>query len=199
MEEDERRWERYARPVPAFGNFISGGAGWLLLGLAIVYLNNAYLNYHSRFGRPTAVMNGRRFTGTNVLLLVDTSGSMRGTEAILSNRTTDLQKAGITVANRSNTDGFGFSATGPANNGLHVLEQALQTHPDVDAIYLFSDFDPTNEPYKSDFNDPAGYARLRDLLRQGRRRLYLGTVRLKPPEPLVRIALESGGDLISSR
>jgi hypothetical protein len=79
------------------------------------------------------------------------------------------------------------------------LEQALQTHPDVDAIYLFSDFDPTNEPYKSDFNDPAGYARLRDLLRQGRRRLYLGTVRLKPPEPLVRIALESGGDLISSR
>lgn len=197
-EEDERRWQRRSRPPGPLSSVWGNGAGWLLVSLAALYVYHAYLDYHSRFGKPTTIINGKAFTATDVVLLIDASGSMRGTETILGRQTDQLQQAHVSVSNRSNTDGFGFSVNGPANNALHVLEQVLQAHPAADAIYLFSDFDPTNERYAPDDDDAAGYQRLRDLLREGQRRLYLGTVRLRPREALIRIARESGGDVISS-
>jgi hypothetical protein len=198
-EEDERHWQRQSRQPRSFNGALGNAAGWVLLGLAAFYVYHSYLNYHSRFGKLTAVINGKTFTAGEVLLLVDASGSMRGTDAMLGRQTDQLRQARVNVSNRYNTDGFGFSVSGPDNNALHGLEQALHNYPAADAIYLFSDFDPTTNPYAPDANDPAGYGRLRDLLRQGHRRLYLGTVRSRPPEPLIRIARESGGDLISSR
>jgi hypothetical protein len=206
-EDDLRRWQtRLTHPLRLA---LCGATGWFLAGVAFLYVYHAYLNYHSRFGKPVALVEGKAFTAKNVILLVDTSGSMRAhdednkhfpdTEPILQRQLERLQTSGISVGDRFGAQGFGFSVVGDASNGLHSLEAALQRNPNADTIYLFSDFDPTNVPYPPDFSDADGYARLREVLRQGHRRLYIGTVRKQPDRELIRIARESGGDLIESK
>jgi hypothetical protein len=105
-----------------------------------------------------------------------------------------LKNAGISVDNPVETQGGGFSAAGSEDNSLKKLEAALRENPGADAIFVFSDF--TIYTIAWDEDDAAGYLRLRELLRGGRRRLYLGTVNLKPHEDLITIARDSGGGLI---
>jgi hypothetical protein len=201
-EDDVRRWQKQSRPIHALSGLLSGGVGWLLVGVASLYVYHSYLNYHSRFGKPTASIDGRAFTASNVIVLVDTSDSMKGTDTILNRHLDQLRNTRVSVGNPSDVKGFGFSTTGPPDNALHVLEQALQKNSAADAIYLFSDFYPPNDApdaYPPNKDDGAGYERLRKLLQEGHRRLYLGTVRNLPDRQLVRIARESGGNLIESK
>jgi hypothetical protein len=200
-EEEVRRWKKQARLLHPVSSALGGNFGWFLIGLASLYVYHSYLNYHSRFAKPTAFINGKALTATNVVLVIDNSGSMKGTEERITQLRQRLQSAGISVAAEKRSDGFGFGVATPRarDNALYFLEEALRQSPGADAVYLFSDFDPTDRPYEPDFSDIAGYARLRELLQQGRRRLYLGTVRTQPGEELIRIAKESGGDVIESK
>jgi len=194
-----RRWQKRVPPANIFSFVLSGGVGWILLGLAGLYVYDAYLNYHSRFGKATALIDGCPLTARNIILILDNSRSMEGTEGTVKQLRDQLQATGISIGAEEKSQGFGFSTTGPDDNALHTLEQALRNNPSADAIYLFSDFDPTSTPYLPDAENTPGYSRLQELLRQGRRRLYLGTVRMPPPSELVRIARESGGDLIQNK
>src|SRR5262249_297040 len=151
------------------------------------------LNYHSRFGKATALIDGCPLTARNIILILDNSRSMEGTEGTVKQLRDQMQATGISIGAEEKSQGFGFSTTGPDDNALHTLEQALRNNPSGEGIYLFSDFDPTSTPYLPDAENTPGYSRLQELLRQGRRRLYLGTVRMPPPSELVRIARESGG------
>jgi hypothetical protein len=200
-EEEVRRWQKQSRLDHPFSGALSASFGWFLIGLAGLYVYHSYLDYHSKFGRPTTFVDGRALTATNVVLLIDNSGSMRGTEQRIQDLRERLQRAGISIGSEKRSDGFGFGVAtrGAPENALHYLEEALRENPAADAIYVFSDFDPTSESYPPDESNAAGYARLREILRQRHRRLYLGTVRMLPTEPLIRIARESGGDVIQSK
>jgi hypothetical protein len=200
-EEEVRRWQKQSRLVHPFGGVLSGSVGWFLIGLTGLYVYHSYLDYHSGFGRRTTFVDGRAVTATNIILLIDNSGSMRGTEQRIRDLRERLRRSGISIGSEKRPDGFGFGVATPGarENALSYLEEALRENPAADAIYVFSDFDPTFESYPPDESNPAGYARLREILRQGHRRLYLGTVRNLPSEQLIRIARESGGDVIESK
>src|SRR5260370_25765872 len=94
-EDDVRRWQRQVRSFRPLTNIVSGSAGWILIGLVALYVYHGYLNYHSRFGTPTAVIKGRVFTARNVIVLVDPSGSMRGTEHTLQEHLDELKRVRI--------------------------------------------------------------------------------------------------------
>ena len=200
-DEEVRQWKKQSRLMHPFIGALSANVGWLLIAVAGLYVYHSYLNYHSRFARPTAFINGKALTATHVVLVIDGSGSMSGTQDRIRQLRDRLQSAGISVGAESRSDGFGFGVATPRarDNALYHLEEALRQDPAADGIYLFSDFDPTTEVYEPDLSDAAGYARLRELLQQKHRRLYLGTVRMQPGEELIRIAKESGGDVIESQ
>lgn len=194
-EKDVRRQQRRSNSVRPFAGLPTST---ILIALAALYVLPEYLQYHKRFVSSgyTAIVAGQRFTARNVLLLVDRSSSMHGMEAVLARQIEQLRKAGIAVGERSKPFGFGFTVTGNKMNALHTLEEALQRNPAVDAIYLFSDFDRLSW---IDDTDEAGCAKLRELLRERHRRLYLGTVFRQPEQRLLQIARESGGDLITEK
>jgi hypothetical protein len=196
-EDEVRRWQTRAHPIHAFGYALGSSLGWFVLGLAALYVYHAYLNYHSQFAKGTAFIEGHALTARNIILIVDKSGSMVGTEERIKQLRERLQRAGISVRAKELSEGFGFGVAtqGAADNALNHLEQALRLNPSADAVYLFSDF----ETHENDLTDDAGYARLRELFRQGRRRLYLGTVRDAPSPQLIQIARESRGDVIESK
>ncbi|HKR61079.1 MAG TPA: hypothetical protein VJS64_15270 [Pyrinomonadaceae bacterium] len=129
-----------------------------------------------------------------VIVLPDQSGSMSDKQARLQALIDRLKQRNIDTDNQFATDGGGFSSQGPDNNSLHRLETALQAHPGADAIFVFSDF--SSSDYGADVHDDAGLNRLRQLVTEQPRRLYLGTVAELPPERLVAIARQSGGGLI---
>jgi len=191
-----RRGQRRPSSLRPFAGFPTSIPAAILIALAALYVFREYLQYHNRFVSSgyTAIVAGQKFTARNVLLLLDYSPSMRGKEATLNRQIEQMRKAGIIIIASSESYGFGFNLADP-NNALNKLKEALRANPAVDAIYLFSDFDPG----PVDYSDEAGYAELRELLRQGRRRLYLGTVRDQPEQRLLQIARESGGDLITEK
>src|SRR5262249_49775615 len=155
-----RRWQKRVPPANIFSFVLSGGVGWILLGLAGLYVYDAYLNYHSRFGKATALIDGCPLTARNIILILDNSRSMEGTEGTVKQLRDQLQATGISIGAEEKSQGFGFSTTGPDDNALHTLEQALRNNPSADAIYLFSDFDPTSTPYLPDAENTPGYSRL---------------------------------------
>src|SRR5262245_58752630 len=107
-EDELRRWQRRTSPAHIFSYALSGGGRWLLLGLASLYAYNAYLNYHSRFAKSTAFIEGHPLTARNIILILDSSGSMRGTEGTIKQLHDRLQAAGISIGAEKNADGFGF-------------------------------------------------------------------------------------------
>lgn len=161
---------------------------WAALALTALYL----LQW---FYIPSVKVYGQVFTGKNVIILEDISGSVRAPDKErLKGLITLLKSAGISVDNRVETQGGGFSAVGSEDNSLKKLEAALKENPWADTIFVFSDFTVYDLPW--DGNDAAGYQRLRELLKRGPRRLYVGTVNLPPPDELITIARDSGGGLI---
>ncbi|MGH7768669.1 MAG: hypothetical protein ACREQP_14550 [Candidatus Binatia bacterium] len=132
---------------------------------------------------------------SKLLVITDTSGSMRGTEFLLNKQLEHLGNAGVSLR-RGTALGFGVSVTGWNENFLHQLQQALAANQELDAVYLFSDFTYMDEPI--DGSDGAGYEELNQILSRRGLRLYLGTVRDQPPPMLVESAAQSGGGVITS-
>lgn len=182
-----------------FWNSLSRGSHlliWTAIAVGSIYaLNWAYT---IAADHPTAVFN-RLASANHVIILPDESNSMRDNQHQLANLTSHLQKSGVNTENRHRTNGGGFSSQGPDNNSLKRLETALQATPGADAIYVFSDFNPATDNSDSrdpDAHDEAGFQRLRQLLGERRRHLYLGTVEHTPPAELIEIARRSGGGII---
>ena len=107
--------------------------------------------------KPVARIAGTEVVATRVLVLSDRSGSMGGTEETLANQKAAALAAGIGMVAELETAGFGFSPSGSEQNALRTLERALPGL-DVDAVYLFSDFD--NQTGSLDDSDTDGYNRL---------------------------------------
>ncbi len=197
LTQDElKRRRKHQESANVFKRFLAGlstGARvlvWAALAVAALYiLQWSYT--------PSVILNGQVFTAKNVIILKDVSGSMGGTEERLQGLINQLKNAGISVDNPVETQGGGFSVAGSDDNSLKKLEKALKENPAADAIFVFSDFTIFGFPW--DGSDAAGYQRLRELLRGGQRRLYLGTVNLQPPDELIRIARDSGGGLIEAK
>src|ERR1051325_1269847 len=174
---------------------------WAAIAVGSLYLlqwiNAKIPRLDSADTRSVVLNNGSRFYGNNVIVLQDASGSMRNTGDQLKSLLTQLSVAGISVDNPIATMGPGFSVVGTSENSLHKLEQGLQVNSAADAIFVFSDF--ANDDAEWDAHDEAGYERLRELLDDGRRRLYLGTVTYPPPAELLKIAYDSGGGMIEAK
>src|SRR2546425_3353145 len=194
LTQDElKRRQKRQKPANVFQRFLAGlstGARVLVwAALAVTALYALQWSY-----TPSVMIYGHVFTGKNVIILEDISGSMGETEVRqLTALINQLKDSGVSVDNPVTTQGGGFSAAGSEDNSLKKLEGALKANPGADAIFVFSDFTIFDLPW--DGNDAAGYQRLRELLR-GHRRLYLGTVNLPPPDELITIARASRGGLI---
>jgi hypothetical protein len=189
-----RKWRSVARPSPSAATTWA----WLLAGIAAVYGVGLVLPRIAAIfsARPRAVIHGEVFSGKRVVLVRDVSGSMKepAVEDNLKKQVENLKAAGMTLYETPGAYGFGVSSANTSNNLLRQIEDATREHPDLDTIYAFSDFELTRDAYWQ--SDPAGYERLARLLAERGVRLYLGTVKFRPPEELAQIARGSGGSLI---
>ena len=183
-EEDARRWKRLTQT-----SVIAGPILWWTGIFAVAIYSLGTLT-------PVALINGEAVISKRLYIIRDVSGSMGGTEQRLQRLLAQLKESGVIVDGRT-ADGFGVSTTGNSRNLLNQLKEGLKGDSDVDAVYVFSDFTYIDEPI--DGSNDAGYQQLRQLLRDRGIRLYLGTVRAKPPKKMVDIAEQSGGGMIESK
>ncbi len=183
-EENVRRWRKRTRPTAISATVLL----WTAASAIVIYAVGSLT--------PGALIDGKEIRGRSVLVMQDISGSMRGTEQTLGTHIAGLKASGMLMKGR-NVHGFGVSTTGDRNNLLKQLEEGLRADPNVDAVYVFSDFHYYDKPI--DGSNAAGYERLRQLLRGHGVQLYLGVVRRQPPKELIEIAKESGGDVIESK
>ena len=122
---------------------------------------------------------------SEVLVLVDTSGSMGAYEAPKDAALASLRSAGISTGDQV---GIG----GSASNLLETITDELAKRSRVDAIWVVSDFHDGSDLVSG--NNTQRYERLLRLLRQRGIRLYLSTVDRDPPRDHIQAAHASGGD-----
>jgi hypothetical protein len=191
------RWERLHRLAHPSNTGVRIMA-WLVVGGISVYGVGVVLPNIAAIvsGSPSAIISGGLFIGKHVVLVRDISGSMNEPmrQENLKHQIDRLKASGMAIDEARGALGFGTSRTTDSNNLLHQVEQALQTYPDADAIYAFSDFEITGAQYWQ--SDRDGYLRLETILTDHGVRLYLSTVVNPPPNELVAIARQSGGSLI---
>ena len=123
-----------------------------------------------------ANINATRITADRVVVLVDSSGSMAGTDQTVQSQLQQLSAAGISIVNRVPVAGFAIASTDQYSL-LDTLLQGLAANPSADAVYVISDFSVGDEAA----NDTAAYQRLRMALHDRGARLYWSTVRDAPP------------------
>lgn len=163
---------------------------WAVIAGAVIY---------AVWTNPTAMINGAEFKGKRVLVLVDTSGSMESAREELNKQLDRLRAQSVSVSDPITIDGFGVSEKGEASNLLHRLEEGLRDNPEIDSIYIFTDFLFADDDYfNARFNnsDSEGYERLHGLIAEHSCRIYLHTVGRSPSKELVDITRESGGGVI---
>jgi hypothetical protein len=141
-----------------------------------------------------ARINATQVTSDRVVVLVDSSGSMTGSEQTVQSQLQQLTNAGISIVNRVPVPGFAI-ASADQYSLLDTLLQGLASNPSADAVYVISDFSVGDEAA----NDTAAYERLRMALDDRGARLYWATVRDTPPPMYHALARESGGDVIPAQ
>jgi hypothetical protein len=141
-----------------------------------------------------ARINATQVTSDRVVVLVDSSGSMTGTEQTVQSQLQQLTNAGISIVNRVPVPGFAIASADPYSL-LDTLLQGLASNPSADAVYVISDFSVGDEAA----NDTAAYERLRMALHDRGARLYWATVRDTPPPMYHALARESRGDVIPAQ
>jgi hypothetical protein len=149
---------------------------------------------------PTQI-HGVSIRGTHILILVDATSSMSedGIPDELKRQMASLKASVLAVAD---TFAFGVSSVGYhdyrgyASNLLYSLSRQLSAHPEVDSVYVVSDFHP--EEAGADCDNRAGLVQFQELIKKSRVRLYLSSVYMLPSPGLLAIAEESGGGLIAT-
>jgi hypothetical protein len=182
-----RRLERQLRPphTPS-----------LLLPLFVLGVVGAVTTSNRDFA-PTAraaTVFGTEVVGDRVLVLVDDSGSMGGTDDAVQAQLTRLRTAGIELSNRATIPGFAVSVTDPYAM-VPALVQGLAADRAIDTVYILSDFSAGDDGA----NDAGSIARVARLLREPRARIYWSSVRDVPAAAYYTIARESGGAVILMR
>ena len=162
---------------------------WAVVAIAIFYVVGHIT--------PIVEIDGLVVRAKSVLVMKDRSGSMSGTEEKLDALIAIFKDSNINVVIDS-ARGFGVSTDGDSDNLLYELQDALKANSDIDAVYVFSDFNKNFE-YSVDGDNPDGYQKLRKLLDTYQLRLYLGTVTDPPRKEMIEIAIASGGNMIENR
>lgn len=196
-EKHQRRWEHKAQSGGSLAN-IPGLPAIPLIWLKYAVVAISILYVVAPF-TPTVEIGGQAVSAKTVLVMKDRSGSMKGEDK--KNKLKALSEifkdSNINVLIDS-ARGFGVATDGDSDNLLYELQDALKANPDIDAVYVFSDFSKNIE-YKVDGDNSAGYQNLRELLDTHQLRLYLGTVKDPPRNEMIEIAIASGGGLIENR
>jgi uncharacterized protein YfaP (DUF2135 family) len=167
-EEHLRRWQPLSRTGVA-GGFTAGVTAGAVVAIAIVASAPA---------------------PRQALALVDATQSMAGSEERLNRYLARLERDGV-APRIVRTAGFGLGVRGDSGNLLHSMETALAANPAVGSVYVFSDFACQSPEYDED--DAGGYQRLREIIKERRLRMFLGTVQDPPAEEFLNLARESGG------
>lgn len=141
-----------------------------------------------------ARVNATQITSDRVIVLVDNSGSMGGTDQTVQSQLQQLTAAGISIVNRVPVPGFAI-ASADQYSLLEILLQGLAANPSADAVYVISDFSLGDEAA----SEITAYERLRRALRDRGARLYWATVRDSPPPTYYALARDSGGDVIPAQ
>ena len=182
---DRVRWERRLRPP-------SHSPALVVVGLAVagsVYVGNAAPAGDAEL--PVALVHNTEVCANHVLVLIDNSGSTRGTEPARDCQLNQLAAANIRIDRQTFVDGYALSFT-YRYAFLTVFERELAAAPEVDMLYLISDFwggdDAYNEPVGWDY--PIQAAEARPL------RLYFASVNADPAPRYYDIARRFGGDVI---
>jgi hypothetical protein len=183
----------------------NGGGMSLAPTIAVAVVVSAVLHVQQTGGLTTgslthvaashvASINATQITSDRVVVLVDNSGSMAGTEQTVQSQLQQLSAAGISIVNRVPVAGFAI-ASADDYSLLDTLLQGLAANPSADAVYVFSDFSVGDDAA----NDTAAYERLRMALHDRGARLYWSTVRDAPPPMYFALARDSGGDVIPAQ
>ena len=141
-----------------------------------------------------ARINATTITADRVVVLVDSSGSMAGTDQTVQSQLQQLSAAGISIVNRVPVPGFAI-ASADQYSLLETLLQGLAANPFPDAVYVISDFSVGDDTA----NETAALERLRMALHDRGARLYWSTVRDTPPPMYHALAQDSGGDVIPAQ
>jgi len=136
-------------------------------------------------------VHGVAVVGHRILLVLDGRIAMSRDSAEVNRQIAALRTS--LSPKTATIKGFG-THSGGLDNLRTALEQRLAQSRAYDAVYVLSDFYPTDKP--SDCDDAAGLDRVRQLVRSSGVRVYLSTVHMMPPPALVALARESGGGLI---
>jgi hypothetical protein len=141
-----------------------------------------------------AMVFGTEVVGDRVLVLVDDSGSMSGTEDAVQAQLTRLRAAGIELSHRTTIPGFALSVT-DSYAVAPALIQGMAADRAIDMVYVLSDFSAGDDQA----NDAASIALVARLLRERRARVYWASVRDVPAPVYYDVARESGGAVILTR
>ena len=151
-----------------------------------------------RTGQPNAgaahvaLVHGKTVRADRMLVMVDNSSSMGGTENEVRFQLGRLLASGVSISNQVNIPGFAISINDPYSL-YPILIQKLADDPRIDTVYVISDFSAGD----SNANDSASYSAFIDTLRKRRLRLYWATVKKDPIPEYYQLARMQGGDVIS--
>jgi hypothetical protein len=177
------RWTRRSRP-PRAPAIVLGALG-VLLAASLLGGGN---------GSPafTGTVNGVDVRGRRALVLIDNSSSMVGTENLVRAQLAALSAAGIDTSIRATVNGSAITLDAVWEL-LPTLTAQLAAHPDVDTVYLISDY--------RDFaaNRREGIDRFMTLAAGRRLRVYWATVAEPPQTAYVEIAIATGGGVIPAQ
>ena len=193
---DRDRLEKQSRRNSGNVHFASTIAVVVVVGVVHVQQTGGLTSESLTHVVPSHVtrINATQITSDRVVVLVDSSGSMTGTEQTVQSQLQQLTNAGISIVNRVPVPGFAI-ASADQYSLLDTLLQGLASNPSADAVYVISDFSVGDEAA----NDTAAYERLRMALDDRGARLYWATVRDTPPPMYHALARESGGDVIPAQ
>jgi Mg-chelatase subunit ChlD len=192
LAEDGVQFEKKPRRPPA--NPLIAVAAVTILGAAVLRSGPRSANLGAgAVGGPmhVAVVHGKEVIGNNVLVLLDNSGSMGGTNAQVQAQLNRLRVSGMSIENLVTIPGFSISLA-DTYAFLGILGTRIAANPSVDTVYVISDFSAGDEQA----NTPAAYRQLTKMVRDRQLRIYWSTVRDRPPPTYYDIARQSGGDVV---
>jgi len=148
-------------------------------------------SYPNAGATHVALVHGILVRADRVLVMIDNSGSMNGTDNEVRFQAGRLLAAGVSISNEVNIPGFAISFT-DGYSLLPILTRELERDRRIDTVYVISDFSAGD----SNANDAASYTAFIGTLRSRGIRLYWATVRDDPIPEYYQLARMTGGEVI---
>jgi hypothetical protein len=146
---------------------------------------------HNAGAGHVALVHGTTVRADRILIMVDNSSSMGGTDAEVRFQLGRLLASGASISDEVNIPGFAISFIDTLSL-LPSFTQKVAEDARIDTVYIISDFSAGD----SNANDPAASAAFIETLRKRRLRLYWATVRDDPIPEYYQLARMTGGDVI---